>query len=318
MKSCGRGNPSVPLVYSFARCLFLLLALIGSLLIVSGCARFSKAGRNTSGSGGILKKKVAVLLFENQVPLVSKETLDRFNHQFTENLAKNNPGIMLLTPGEKTYPEGLTRLPQLPSGLVNNLSVAATGRKHGLNAIITGTLLSLKTGEDPPGIWWFSTARSYVEPLVSVEVLDTETGAKILDERLSQKFTIQEEELQSLRTKDAHASQALVKPFQQMAETAAKLVSEALYRQAWQSFIIAVTAADKVILSADESTGLVPGDVLNVYDSSGIINGFGGQQFFVPGLKIGELRITAVYPNRSEAVVISGTDIKEGSSVKLR
>ena len=102
-----------------------------------------------------------------------------------------------------------------------------------------------------------------------------------------------------------------------MAETAAKLVSEALYRQAWQSFIIAV-AADKVILSADESTGLVPGDVLNVYDSSGIINGFGGQQFFVPGLKIGELRITAVYPNRSEAVVISGTDIKEGSSVKLR
>ncbi len=317
MKSCGSGKPSVWPIHSLARCLFLLLALIGWLLIASGCTRFGKAGRNATGSGGILKKKVAVLLFENQAPLVSREALNSFNHQFTENLAKGNPGIMLLTPEEKTYPEGLTRLPQLPSGLINNLSVAATGRKYGLNAIVTGTLLDLKTGEDPPGTWWFSTARFYVEPLMSIEVLDTETGAKILDERVSQKFIIQEEELQSLRKKDAYASQALVKPFQQMAEAAAKLVSEALYRQAWQSFIIAVTA-DKVILSADESTGLVPGDLLNVYDSSGTINGFGGQQFFVPGLKIGELKITAVYPNRSEAVVISGTDIKEGSSVKLR
>ncbi len=38
---------------------------------------------------------------------------------------------------------------------------------------------------------------------------------------------------------------------------------------------------------------LKPGDILEVFDGSRIMEGIGGQHFFVPGLKIGEIEIVS-------------------------
>ena len=72
------------------------------------------------------------------------------------------------------------------------------------------------------------------------------------------------------------------------------------------------------MLSSGKETGIKPGDVLQVFADKGIIEGINDQKFFLPGLKSGEIKITATFPGRSEAVIISGENITVNSTVAPR
>lgn len=310
-------NILLPVTSSIIRLIFPLLVLTVGLSVFSGCAPVRKITRDVTGAGGDLKKKVAITVFENRTRTASDEIRESFQRQFTAKLTRACSDTLLVTPEEKTFPDYLKNLPRLSSGLVDNYAFATTGRKYGFNAIVTGNLLDIKIDQEAYGFWWFKGSRPYIELLVGVEVLDTETGAKILDERFSRKIKIREEEFESLRSKETRALPVLIKSLQQIADDVGKSICDAVNGQTWKGYIISVLT-DKVILSSSKDSGLVPGDVLEIYDSGSTISGHAGQQFFLPGLKIGEIRITAVYPNRSEAVVVSGTNIKEGCSIKRK
>jgi len=302
-----------PVTIAKIRPVITLLVLIAGISVLSGCAAFGKI----TGSGGDLKKKAAITAFGNRTRMASDEISETFHHRLTAKLTRACSDTLLVTPEEKTFPDYLKNLPRLPSGLVGNYAFATTGRKHGFNSIVTGNLLDIKIDEEASGFWWFKDTRPYAELLVGVEVLDTETGARILDERLSRKIKIDKEAFESLQSEETRMLPLLTKPLQQIADDVGASICDAINGQSWKGYIISVLT-DKVILSAGKDTGLIPGDVLEVYDSSNTIRGYAGQQFFLPGLKIGEIRITAVYPDRSEAVVISGKDFREGSSVKRK
>ena len=64
--------------------------------------------------------------------------------------------------------------------------------------------------------------------------------------------------------------------------------------------------------------GLKTGDILEVFDSSRTMEGVGGQRFFIPGLKIGVIEIVAITEDRLEAKLVSGEDIKKGSTVRRK
>ncbi|MEJ2657873.1 MAG: FlgT C-terminal domain-containing protein [Desulfobacterales bacterium] len=69
------------------------------------------------------------------------------------------------------------------------------------------------------------------------------------------------------------------------------------------------------MINSGERSGLNSGDLFDVYDSNGIFEGAGGQRFFVPGLKTGEIKVTTVYPDAAEAILVSGHDIRAGFSI---
>lgn len=59
--------------------------------------------------------------------------------------------------------------------------------------------------------------------------------------------------------------------------------------------------------------------ILEVFDSTRVVEGLGEERFFMPGKKLGEIRITDVYPDKSEAVITTGDrDIQTGSVVKIK
>ena len=302
-------NMLLPAIAAITRPVFTLLVLITALFGFNGCA--------LTGAGGDLKKKVAVTVFENRTRTASNELIESFHRELAAKLNRACRDTLLVAPEEKTFPDYLKNLPRLSSGLVDNYAFATTGRKYGFNAIVSGSLLEIKIDQEATGFWWFKGSRPYIELLVGAAVLDTETGAKIMDEHFSRKIKIREEEFESLRLNETRTLPALISPLQQVANDVGKSVCDAVNGQAWKGYIISVLT-DKVILSSGIDTGLVPGDLLEVFDSSSTISGHDGQQFFLPGLKIGEIRIAAVYPNRSEAVVVSGSKIKEGCSVKRK
>jgi hypothetical protein len=75
---------------------------------------------------------------------------------------------------------------------------------------------------------------------------------------------------------------------------------------------------DKVVLSSGENSGIVLGDVLEVYYSGDTIIGMDGMKFYLPALKSGEIKVSGIFANRIEAVIVSGENIRAGSTVKIK
>ena len=91
----------------------------------------------------------------------------------------------------------------------------------------------------------------------------------------------------------------------------------AVVLQPWKGYITS-TFAEKIIISSGKNVGIKPGNIFEVYDSNGVFKGAEERKFFIPGLKTGEIKITAVYPDSAEAVCFSGQNIQPGSSISLK
>ena len=57
--------------------------------------------------------------------------------------------------------------------------------------------------------------------------------------------------------------------------------------------------------------------VLEVMDNSQLLDGVGGQRFFVPGKPSGQIRLIGITPERAEAEIIAGAVVLEGNSVRI-
>lgn len=298
--------------------------------LTAGCSPFSTIKKTTltikkttkritnvfDFSNENLKKKVGLALFENKT-LISGLN---FEETFPDNLAtainEACPDVLLVKPGEAERRDRLVELPRQASGRVDTLALAKAGRQLGYNAIVTGALIDLKTNTKKSGILLFKDTHYFIQVKIMVEVYDTETGAKLLDESYLDKIEVEttESEPGAEYTFDIPAiNEALLN----LANIMGEKICESVSRQPWQGYIVAING-DEVAISSGSEAGLNVGQILEVYDSLKIIEGANNQRFFIPGLKTGEIKITAVDPDRAKAVAVSGNVIWAGSTVKLK
>jgi hypothetical protein len=263
-----------------------------------------------------LQRLAAVVGFENRSLYRAKDFAQLFRKGIPEYLNNECDDVTVPNLGAGENVERLKGLPMLKSGRVDNFTLATIGRQLGLNAVVTGSLDDIGLITETQGLILKDTLHS-IQILVSVEVYDTETGTKILDENFNRKVEIEELDYDLMRSEEK-----LILP--DLNETVTDLLSEmgericwAIEEQPWNGFISSF-AGDKVMLSVGDMSGLKPGDELEVFDNTRILKGRDGQQFFIHGKKIGEIRIVAVETDSSEAVVVSDNGIKTGSSVRVK
>jgi hypothetical protein len=275
-----------------------------------------KIRRNIRFSDDDLQRLTAVVGFENKSLYRAKDFAQLFRKGIPAYLNNECDDVTIPDLGTGEDVERLKGLPMLKSGRVDNFALATIGRQLGLNAVVTGSLDDIGLVAETQGLILKDTLHS-IQILVSVEVYDTETGTKILDENFNRKVEIEELDYDLMRSEEK-----LILP--DLNETVSDLLAEmgericwAIEDQPWNGFITSF-ADDKIILSAGDMSGLKPGDELEVFDSTRILKGRDGQRFFVHGKKIGEVKIVAVEPDRSEAVVVSDNGIKTGSSVRVK
>jgi len=123
----------------------LSLFLIFSLTI--GCSTYSSMERKTKrmvrdlrAPDSDLKKRMAITLFENKTAFSDTEMQQRFFTDLTEKIMSSCPDVLLEKPGDSGYPDFLLRLPRKASGRIDNYDLATSGRRSGLNSIVTGAL----------------------------------------------------------------------------------------------------------------------------------------------------------------------------------
>ena len=296
--------------------LFLILSLIGGCTTYSSMERKTKRMvRDLRAPDSDLKKWIGITLFENKTAFSDTEMQQSFLIDLTEKIMSSCPDVLLEKPGDSGYPDFLVKLPRKASGRIGNYDLAKSGRRSGLNSIVTGALNDVRIDKRKKGIWWFKDIHHYVQVQIVAEVYDTETGAKLLDESFMREIEIDESDLESTGA-DAEIK-AYIKDdiFKQIAIDTGEKICNAVVLDPWTGYITS-TVDDKIILSSGERVGIKPGDIFEVYNSTDTFQGVDGHRFFIPGLKTGEIEITAVYPDTAEAVLISGQDIRAGFTVR--
>lgn len=301
-----------------------MLILLFFLVPIAGCSTLTSIEKSSKrmvrdfrAPDSDLKKRIGMAVFENRASLADKEMEGRFREDLTENIMASCPTILLEIPGDPGYPDELARMPRKASGWIDNFDLARTGRRLGLNAIITGTLTDITTNNKKEGILWLKDTHYYIHVQISAQVYDTETAAKLLDDSFIHEIEIDEWDLDSIREDSKVMTSILEEAFKNISSNMGEKICSAIVLEPWKGFITSINA-DKIMINSGTKVGLKTGDLFEVFDSSGVFEGTDGHRFFLPGLKAGEIKITAVYPDTAEAVLVSGHDIRAGFSIRQK
>jgi len=312
-----------------------ILILVICLLVFIGCtikrkveqtvATTTKTVMNTTRtitrtfrlSDEDLKRKVGIINFENNSLRASADFATIFHRGLPEYMNEHCEGILVDEPGTGGLLALVKEPPKLKSGHPDNYSLALLGRQTGHNAIVTGSLEDIRINDELQGIWWTKDTHYFVEVNIRVEVNDTRTATKLLDYTF-----VREIEIEDLDYRMIQKSNRI--RFPELNDTLRKLLadigSEICYTvkdQPWTGFITKAEE-DRYTISSGTAIGLKQGDILEVFDSSRIIEGVGGQRFFTPGQQIGEIEIVEISQDQSKARLVSGKDILKGSTVRRK
>ena len=299
-------------------------ALLAFIAFVSGCTVFSGISRKSKNiTRGFnerdedMKKMVGLAPFNNPTDFSDPNQETNFFETLIENAETLCSGIHILHSGADEYPEFLSNLPKQGQGQIDNLGLAKDGRTFGLNAVLTIALTGINSFEEEKGFWWFKDTHHFIRVQIKVEMYDTETGAKLLDEITGRDVEVELFDIELLENRERFDVFLLEDAYEFFASTIAEKVCDALTIQPWKGYVVSVVG-NNFILSSGETSGLVIGQELEVFDSSEIIQGTDGHRFFMPGPKTGEIRITAVYDDSAEAVIGADSVVRVGNLVKTK
>ncbi|RLC33258.1 MAG: hypothetical protein DRH32_01525 [Deltaproteobacteria bacterium] len=298
--------------------LFVLLTAFGFL--VSGCSMVSDAKKKTSrivrnfkSPDRNLSRKIGIALFEDEANLTDRDYAMLIQTGLATAIGEECPQLRLMRQGQKGYPRDLSVIRKPADGRMDIFSLISVGRKHGFDAIVDGRLLDITSTEKKHGFLWFRDTTRFLQVQILVEIYDMETGAKLLDETFRREI-----EVDAMNATDSFKNTygpAISTAAEELLPVMGQKICDVISARAWHGFVVS-TQGGKITISAGEKAGLKAGDELALFSGARTIKGQGGQQFMTPGLKSGKIRITTVFPESSEAILVEGEAAGEGDVVK--
>jgi hypothetical protein len=265
---------------------------------------------------GNLRNRIGIASFENRTFVPKADFVQIFQNDLVSRLQTACPDIQIITPNSSNSPSQLAKLPKMQNGRIDNFTLAKIGRDHGLNAVITGSLMDIRTTSELLGLPLFKDIYHFIRIMGRVEVYDIETGTKMLDQSFISKKELDEvefDQIQNNRKIDITLFRdTLLALLEEMVDPVADIVNE----QPWKGHVAALSG-DKVTLSSGSNAGLASGNVFEIYEKT-LIEGPEGHRYYIPGPKAGLIQITDVKPDKAEAVLISNEKVSVESSIRPR
>ena len=264
-----------------------------------------------------LQRTVDIFNFENNSPRESGEFEEIFHKGLPEYINNSCPGVLMVEPEQGSILRVLKTPPKLDTGITDNYALALLGRQLGLNAIVVGSLDDIRLVNELRGVWVTKDTHHIVHVFIRVEMVDTRTATKLLDNTFERRIEIDDLDYQVIKESDTISLPDLNETLHKLLTDIGDSICDTLRDQPWTGFITKIDG-DKIFISSGSRIGLKTGDVLEVFDSSRIIEGLGGERFITPGLKIGEIQIVSITEKNSEAKLIEGNGIIAGSTVRRK
>ncbi len=313
IKSSKVGFPSVPA----------LMVGVVLALTITGCAvnkqsnRDAKIRRNLSASGGGLKQFVGFLPFSNAGILEDNKIEAAFYKKFVDTFRAGCPRVRYQQLKQGKLFRSLTRLSAVKSSRVDNFALSEISRQAGLNAVIAGSFVDIDIRQEKGGMLWFKSDRYLLQVQVETEVYDALTATKALDETIIFEEEVDESVYRQVRSKTGNRIPMVRKALHQIAGDMGEAVCRAMNDVYARGAVVGVEG-DRILISSGQKAGIKPGQTLKAYAVGELVQGISGHRFVIPGPKIGEIKTTRVFTDRSEAKIVSGGPVPPGSSVSLR
>jgi hypothetical protein len=292
-----------------------IVLCLATIFFSIGCATTKKITKDITGKGGRLKKKIAFLPTVNKTGYGGDAFEASARAWFSSELNRFCDDLIIID-SEDTR-NLLEQIPRLPSGHLDNLTLAKLGRALGLNAVLEERLYRLECVTEKRGIWGFRDTCKVVELLIRVRVYDMQTAATLLDEIVQKDVVVSEEDWQDIKDAQAYHKEItdhlLSKATPEVCERVCDLVGDTL----WKGYFTSVSE-NTFTLSAGTDVGLNAGDVLEVFETGQPIRGQAGQIYLVSGPKIGEVHISKVFQDRAEASGVLRTEFDRIGYVQLK
>lgn len=261
-------------------------------------------------------RTLALVRFRNETIYEQLPMEKAFEDMVVKYLSESCSEIRLLVNDNPDFPEFLKGAPS--SSPFDHMTMIEKGREAGLNAILTGGILNLSLAQEDKGILWFRETKEKLNIQIILEAFDTETGAKIFDERFVYEVSdMVPEEIEAFRTGKPALFATVTENLDKIAREMAYKICNALMALPWTGYV-ASSDNNQTFLSFGNNIGIEPGDILEVYDSGKVVENVKGEKFIQPGTKIGEIRITQMEEKISIGEIISGGNIQAGNPVKMK
>ncbi len=288
-----------------------ILALLAAMAIV-GCGLYSdlkEATRDLSlgSEPGVGKYRMRILLasVQNRSAFEQEDYPAMFDRTLAASLAGECSRVQLIRPGDAGFPADLARIPETRAGVADNQAIADIGRRNRANAVGFATIYDISGKSERRGILWFREPESFVQFNVGVAAFDMETGAKILDETVSDEIQVDEFDLDMLKKEGRIENPDLEEALKEAAEDLAETACDAIEALPWKGFLL--SGGNPVQIGAGEDVGIEKGDLFDVYAPGKEMAGLEGQVFFLPGRNIARVQVVSVAPDRATAEVVSST-----------
>ena len=298
--------------------------ILVAALILGGCSAYSnlkkssdKLVRDFRAPDHDLKKRVGMIPLNNQVRSANQDIAETIDQRYLEIMLPSCPELQVHQQKDLESAEHINLLPKKLSGVTDNLALIQIGKQLGLSAVVSSSFSPISVRLQDRGIFWFRKKIPFVWITVSMEIYDIETGAKFLDQTFSREFKVTSEQADSIREGKVSDVHAIEKAISDIFHEMAGAMCDLLVRQPWKGYVTGISA-DVISLSAGSESGLQPGRILQVYAPGELIQGSENQSFQLPGKKTGEIKITAVFPDKADAVGIRGDGFQAGDILKTK
>jgi hypothetical protein len=260
----------------------------------------------TPPSGPDYVKRVGLGVMDAPSTAMGRKSANGFAQAIAATLQEQAPGLTLLKAWEDaTVREAIDLLRQDPIDVA-----AGRWRSDGFQGMATAALIDLRAVSEKTGIFWFRKERYFVKFEVMLDLYDTPSGAKLVNEVAEMSLKVSRQTYEALQSGTVLHISALDASLADLAEEFGEAAAEALRNHPWQTTIVS-TDDEGIVLAAGRSSGLQAGDHLVVYDGNQRITGANGT-YMLPGKRIAEIEIKQVDEHRSSATALQDGPIEAG------
>ena len=265
--------------------------------------------------GPELRKKVGIMPLQNLTDYQDANLLRPLADQFIGSVKAVCPYADFIAASDSNAPSFLSAPPQTAAGIIDALALALKCRQNGFNAIITMSVTDIHYEKEMSWYNWLVKDDDTIFLNVRLEIYDTHTGSKFFHDTLIKKKEFNPLENESLTIPEIMALPYFDKMARDMAANLSVEICKTIRSTPWKGFIV-VADGPKGVLSAGSAAGLKTNDILKVYKNTGIITGYGGLQYILPGPRVDQVRVTGVTKNSANIVSVSGKKLTLDNTVQ--
>ncbi len=282
--------------------------LISALIFSLGCTnlRLEKRARAMAGDQETpaiqLNRTVWLMPFTDDSYLKEKGLEWVLRQHVANYITVNFPKALFKDDKE----DNRTSVPLLPSGEVDTYQLALQGRRKGVDAVVLGAIPEIRAEKRLTGFWWFEETVYYAVVHCNITMVDTETGAKIMDAYYSAEIKSSPARFEEIKKGDTNINLAEINAaINQLSLEAGEGIIDVLKNESAKIYLADVQGT-RVKLTAGRNIGLFLFAELDVYAGPGLISGKDGRKFMVTGQKTGTVKIVSLEGEEATAEVIYG------------